>query len=46
MKKLLTSVASLIFLMSVNLNAQEKLTVEKQLVGIVGAISGLSLIHI
>ena len=40
MKKLLTSVASLIFLMSVNLNAQEKLTVEKQLVGIVGAISG------
>ena len=40
MKKLLTSVASLLFLMSVNLNAQEKLTVEKQLVGIVGAISG------
>ena len=40
MKKLLTSVASLIFLMSINLNAQEKLTVEKQLVGIVGAISG------
>ena len=40
MKKLLTSVASLIFLMSINLNAQEELTVEKQLVGIVGAISG------
>jgi len=40
MKKLLTSVASLLFLMSINLNAQEELTVEKQLVGIVGAISG------
>ena len=40
MKKLLISVASLLFLMSININAQEKLTVEKQLVGIVGAISG------
>ena len=40
MKKILTSVASLLFLMSINLNAQEELTVEKQLVGIVGAISG------
>ena len=40
MKKFLTSVASLLLLMSINLNAQEKLTVEKQLVGIVGAISG------
>ena len=40
MKKLLTSVVSILFLMSINLNAQEKLTVEKQLVGIVGAISG------
>ena len=40
MKKLLTSVVSLLFLMSINLNAQEELTVEKQLVGIVGAISG------
>ena len=40
MKKILTAVVSLLFLFSVNSIAEEKLTIEKQLVGIVGAISG------
>ena len=40
MKKLLASVVSLILLFSVSAKAEEKLTIEKQLVGIVGAISG------
>ena len=40
MKKILSTVFGLIFLLSVNSNAEEKLTIEKQLVGIVGAISG------
>jgi hypothetical protein len=40
MKKILSTVLGLIFLFSVNSYAEEKLTIEKQLVGIVGAISG------
>ena len=40
MKKLLTAILGIFFLLSVNSNAEEKLTIEKQLVGIVGAISG------
>ena len=40
MKKILSTVLGLIFLLSVNSHAEEKLTIEKQLVGIVGAISG------
>ena len=40
MKKILTTIFSLFFLFSVSSNAEEKLTIEKQLVGIVGAISG------
>jgi len=40
MKKILSTVLGLIFLLSVNSQAEEKLTIEKQLVGIVGAISG------
>ena len=40
MKKVLSIFLSLIFILSINVNAEEKLTIEKQLVGIVGAISG------
>ena len=40
MKKILSTVFGLIFLLSINSYAEEKLTIEKQLVGIVGAISG------
>ncbi|MDC2985820.1 FecR domain-containing protein [Candidatus Pelagibacter sp.] len=40
MKKLLSVVTSLIFMISTSVFAEEKLTIEKQLVGIVGAISG------
>ena len=40
MKKILSTVLGLIFLISVSSHAEEKLTIEKQLVGIVGAISG------
>ena len=40
MKKILSIFLSLIFILSINVNAEEKLTIEKQLVGIVGAISG------
>ena len=40
MKKILSTVFGLIFLLSMNSYAEEKLTIEKQLVGIVGAISG------
>ncbi len=40
MKKLLSIVTSLIFMISTSVFAEEKLTIEKQLVGIVGAISG------
>ena len=40
MKKIFASVVSLIFLFSVSAKAEEKFTIEKQLVGIVGAISG------
>ena len=40
MKKILTTIFSIFFLFSVSSNAEEKLTIEKQLVGIVGAISG------
>ena len=39
-KKILSIFLSLIFILSINVNAEEKLTIEKQLVGIVGAISG------
>ena len=39
-KKILSILLSLIFILSINVNAEEKLTIEKQLVGIVGAISG------
>ncbi len=40
MKKIVSALLGLIFLFSINVNAEEKLTIEKQLVGIVGAISG------
>jgi len=40
MKKIFSTLIACIFLFSVNTNAEEKLTIEKQLVGIVGAISG------
>jgi len=40
MKKILSTVLGVIFLLSVNSYAEEKLSIEKQLVGIVGAISG------
>ncbi len=40
MKKLLSVVTGLIFMISISVFAEEKLTIEKQLVGIVGAISG------
>ena len=40
MKKLGTLIFSIFFLLSANTFASEKLSIEKQLVGIVGAISG------
>ena len=40
MKKLLSLIFGLTFLLSVSSHSEEKLTIEKQLVGIVGAISG------
>jgi len=40
MKKILSAVLGLVFLLSINSYAEEKLNIEKQLVGIVGAISG------
>ena len=40
MKKLFTAFITLSFLFCLNVNAEEKLSIEKQLVGIVGAISG------
>ena len=40
MKKILTTLLSLLFLFNVNSFANETLSIEKQLVGIVGAISG------
>ncbi len=40
MKKILSTVISLIFLLNTYSHAEEKLSIEKQLVGIVGAISG------
>ena len=40
MKKILTALIAFTFLFNFNVNAEEKLTIEKQLVGIVGAISG------
>ena len=40
MKKILSTVISLIFLLNTYSYAEEKLSIEKQLVGIVGAISG------
>ena len=40
MKKIISVVFSFIFLFSTHLNAAEKLSIEKQLVGVVGAISG------
>ncbi len=41
MKKLLSVLTGLIFMISTSVFAEEKLTIEKQLVGIVGAISGI-----
>ena len=41
MKKLLTTLFSLVFLFNVNSFANETLDIKKQLVGIVGAISGV-----
>ncbi len=40
MKKLLSVLSGLIFMIGTSVFAEEKLTIEKQLVGIVGAISG------
>jgi hypothetical protein len=40
MKKLFSIITGLIFMISTGVFAEEKLTIEKQLVGIVGAISG------
>ena len=40
MKKFLSVLVGIIFTLSINVNAEEKLSIEKQLVGIVGAISG------
>jgi hypothetical protein len=40
MKKIISIVVSIFFLINVSAMAQEELTIEKQLVGIVGAISG------
>ncbi len=40
MKKILSVLVGIIFTLSINVNAEEKLSIEKQLVGIVGAISG------
>ena len=40
MKKILSIIFGFTFLLSVNSHSEEKLTIEKQLVGIVGAISG------
>ncbi len=40
MRKLLSVITGLIFMISTSVFAEEKLTIEKQLVGIVGAISG------
>ena len=40
MKKILSTFLTLILLFSANTNAEETLSIEKQLVGIVGAISG------
>tara|TARA_Y100000768_G_scaffold238515_1_gene180544 strand:+ start:1300 stop:2508 length:1209 start_codon:yes stop_codon:yes gene_type:complete len=40
MKKLLSSVVGLLLMLTLQSNAAEKLSIEKQLVGIVGAISG------
>ncbi|WP_440929737.1 FecR family protein [Candidatus Pelagibacter sp.] len=40
MKKLLSAIFGIVLIFSANVNAEEKLTIEKQLVGIVGAISG------
>ena len=40
MKKLISSIIAIVFAFNVSAYAEEKLTIEKQLVGIVGAISG------
>ena len=40
MKKLISSIIAIVFALNVSAYAEEKLTIEKQLVGIVGAISG------
>ena len=40
MKKIVSAIFSFIFLFSIHVNATEKLSIEKQLVGVVGAISG------
>ena len=40
MKKLISSIIAIVFALNVSAYSEEKLTIEKQLVGIVGAISG------
>ena len=40
MKKLISSIIAIVFALNLSAYAEEKLTIEKQLVGIVGAISG------
>ena len=40
MKKIVSAILGFIFLFSIHVNATEKLSIEKQLVGVVGAISG------
>jgi len=40
MKKIVSAIFGFIFLFSIHVNATEKLSIEKQLVGVVGAISG------
>jgi hypothetical protein len=40
MKKLISSIIAIVFALNISAYAEEKLTIEKQLVGIVGAISG------
>ena len=41
MKKIITLLASVFALFTLPLNAAEKLSIEKQLIGVVGATSGI-----
>ena len=40
MKKIISSIIAIVFALNLSAHAEEKLTIEKQLVGIVGAMSG------